>query len=510
MLVIVINAIFALVQERQAEQSVEALSAYMPERTTAMRDGHLVTIDSAELVPGDVILVEEGERVPSDIRLIEGELELDMSALTGESQPVERSADAIDSDVPKLQARGLAFMGSTVTEGEARGVVFATGMHTELGRIASMSQSVEEEPSPLEREVRRLCQLIAAIAVAMAILFVPIAHFGADLSLTDSVVLAIGLLAGQVPEGLMPAITLSLAVAVRSLAKQGAVVKQMSAVETLGTTDVICTDKTGTLTENRMRPVAVWTQTRVNDMTGEHDNRSDGRSDDAALPALGRAVVACNNAHLEESGDYVGDPTEVGLMQIGQELGASVDDEERDQNRIALYHFDSGLKLMSTADRVSEERWLHTKGAPEAVLNRCESAMSADRDAIPLDEDRRRSIDAQISEWSGEGMRLIAVAQRRLPDDEPPPKDRDEVEQQLTLLGIISMEDPPRAAVPGAISSCHDGRDPNPRDHRRPPAHGRGDRPSCGRRHRQRTANGHGRQDRHDAAERADGTALGR
>ena len=155
-LVIVINAIFALVEERQAEQSVEALSAYMPERTTAMRDAHVVTIDVAELVPGDVILVEEGERVPADIRLIEAELELDMSALTGESQPVQRCAEMLDSGVPKLEARDLAFMGSTVTEGEARGVVFATGMRTELGRIASMSQSVEEEPSPLEREVRRL------------------------------------------------------------------------------------------------------------------------------------------------------------------------------------------------------------------------------------------------------------------------------------------------------------------------------------------------------------------
>ena len=454
-LVIVINAIFALVEERQAEQSVEALSAYMPERTTAMRDAHVMTIDVAELVPGDVILVEEGERVPADIRLIEAELELDMSALTGESQPVQRCAEMVDSGVPKLEARDLAFMGSTVTEGEARGVVFATGMRTELGRIASMSQSVEEEPSPLEREVRRLCELIAVIAVAMAILFVPIAHFGAGLSLTDSVVLAVGLLAGQVPEGLMPAITLSLAVAVRSLAKQGAVVKHMSAVETLGTTDVICTDKTGTLTENRMRPVAVWTQTRVNDMTAAHDNGSDGRSDDAALPAVGRAVVACSNAHLEESGDYVGDPTEVGLMQIGRELGASVDDEERDQNRIALYHFDSGLKLMSTADQVGEERWLHTKGAPEAVLNRCETVMGADGETIPLDEDRRRSIDAQISEWSGEGMRLIAVAQRRLPDDEPPPKERDEVERQMTLLGVVSMEDPPRAEAAAAIASCH-------------------------------------------------------
>jgi calcium-translocating P-type ATPase len=457
-LVILINAIMALAEERQAERSVEALSAYLPQRTAAIRDGHVVTIDVAELVPGDIILAEEGERVPADVRLIEGSLELDMSALTGESQPVLRSAELVDVGVPRLQARSLAFMGATCTEGDARGVVFATGMHSELGRIASMSQRVEVEKSPLEREVRRLSWLIAAIAVTLAVAFVPIGQVSAGLSLRDSVVFAVGLLAGQVPEGLLPAITLSLAVAVRSLAKEGAVVKRLSAVETLGTADVICTDKTGTLTENRMRPVMVWTHNGRTDLTGRHDGVADGRSDDAALPALARAVVACNNAHLEDSDpahpEYVGDPTEVGLMLTGQALGASTDDEDREHNRIALYHFDPALKLMSTADQVGGERWLHTKGAPEAVLSRCESVMRADGQSIPLDEDRRRSIDAQVEEWTGEGMRLIAVAERRLSDG-PPPSDREQVETALTLLGMAEMEDPPRPEVAGAVASCH-------------------------------------------------------
>ena len=455
-LVILINAVMALAEERQAQRSVDALSSYLPERTTALRDGNLVTIDVSELVPGDIILVEEGERVPADVRLIEGALEVDMSALTGESLPVERSADVVDTGVPKLEARNLAFMGSTVTEGEARAAVFSTGMHTELGRIASMSQGVEEEQTPLEREVTRLSWLIAGIAVVMGIAFVPIAYFGAGLSLHDSVLLAVGLLAGQVPEGMLPAITLALSWAVRDLAKQGAVVKRLSAVETLGTTDVICTDKTGTLTQNRMRPVAVWTQAGVTAMHGADGADSDGHVSDAALAAVGRAVVACNNARREESGEWIGDPTEVGLMQTAEELGVSADEEDRERNRIALYHFDSKLKLMSTADQVGEERWLHIKGAPEAVLGRCDTVLSADGQATPLDDDRRRSIDAQIGEWSGEGMRLIAVAERRLPDDDPAPKERDEVEQHLTLLGVVSMEDPPRPEVAGAVSSCHE------------------------------------------------------
>jgi E1-E2 ATPase/Cation transporter/ATPase, N-terminus len=176
-LVIVINAAMALIQERQAERSVEALSAYLPQRTTVTRDGHLATVAASELVPGDIIELEEGERIPADVRLIEGTIELDMSALTGESEPVLRAAEMVDAGVPRLQARGLAFMGTTCTEGEARAVVFATGMHTELGRIASVSQRVGVGRSPLERQVRKLSWLIAAVGVALSIAFVPIAVF---------------------------------------------------------------------------------------------------------------------------------------------------------------------------------------------------------------------------------------------------------------------------------------------------------------------------------------------
>lgn len=358
-LVILINATMALFQEQQAERAVEALSAYLPQRTTAMRDGHLAEIDAPDLVPGDIIVLEEGERVPADTRLVEGAVELDMSALTGESQPLMRSAEAADDHVPRLQARGLAFMGATCTEGEARAVVFATGMHTELGRVASMSQSVKEERSPLEKQVRKLSWLIAAVAVALSLAFIPIALIAAHLSLKNAVTFAVGLLAGTVPEGLLPVITLALAVSVRNLAKRGAVVKRLSAVETLGTTDVICTDKTGTLTENRMRPISASTQTGLTDLTAPDDQSADGRAEDPTLRALACAVVACNNAHLEDSGENIGDPTEIGLMLTGRALGASTSDEERESNRIALYHFDPVLKLMCL---VAEAQSYATRG----------------------------------------------------------------------------------------------------------------------------------------------------
>ncbi len=294
-IVILVNAAFAFAQEMQAERAVEALAEYMPERARVLRDGQPRELPAAELAPGDVILLGEGERVSADARLLEGALEVDVSTLTGESIPVFRSADYADTQVPQIQARDLVFSGTTCTEGEARAVVFATGMRTELGRIAAHSQRVEREESPLERQVRRVAWLIAAIAVAMGIAFVPLAVFGAGLSIADSVVFAIGLLVGNVPEGLLPVITLALAVCVRDLVRRGALVKRLSAVETLGSTDVICTDKTGTLTENRMEVTAVWTPSGMlaleaapvpGEVRGE-------------LVEMAATMADCNNARLE-------------------------------------------------------------------------------------------------------------------------------------------------------------------------------------------------------------------
>jgi calcium-translocating P-type ATPase len=454
LLVIFLNAGFALAQELQAERAVEALSTYLPQRTEVLRDGHPVGLDVSQLVPGDVVLLEEGERVPADVRLIDGAVELDMSTLTGESAPVLRSAEQVDVDVPRLAARDLAFMGATCTEGEARAVVFATGMHTELGRIAALSQRVDVERSPLERQVRKVAWLIAGVAVAMAIAFVPIAVFAAGLSIENAVVFGVGLLAGNVPEGLLPVITLALAVAVASLAKRGAVVKRLSAVETLGSTDVICTDKTGTLTENRMRPAAVWTY-GLAELEPLEEATTVGRARDAALRALAQGVVACNNAWLEASGEPVGDPTEVALMLTGRALGVSTDADHRGRNRVALYHFDPHLKLMSTADRVAGECRLHTKGAPEAVLARCESVLGSDGRQVGLEAPLRQAIDERVQRASAQGMRLIAVATRPLSEGAPP-KQRDRAETGLTLLGLVAMEDPPRPEVADAVASCHE------------------------------------------------------
>ncbi len=457
-LVIMLNAAFAFVQELQAERAVEALAGYMPQRVTVLRDGTPHVIEVTGLVPGDVVLLEEGARIAADMRLLSGAVEVDMSALTGESVPVTRSAEVHDRAVPRLQARDLVFSGTICTGGEARAVAFATAMHTELGRIAALSERVREDPSPLEVQVRRVAWLIAAIAVAMASGFVPVAIFAAGLSVHNSVVFAVGLLAGNVPEGLLPVITLALAVAVRLLARRGALVKRLSAVETLGSTDVICTDKTGTLTENRMRPVEAWLcGLAVRLDAGPWP----GPPPAPGLSALAEAAARCNNARLGDRGQAAGDPTEVALLEAARYLAADVDPDHREESRLHQYNFDPQLKLMTTLDRgLDRDCWLHTKGAPEAVLPRCASLLSGGGAEEPLQDGQRAQITRQVEAYAHQGLRVLALARRAAPAEPPAPASRqpmprEDAERNLCFLGLITMFDPPRPEAADAISRCH-------------------------------------------------------
>ena len=452
-LVIVLNAAFAFVQELQAERAVEALAGYMPQHATVLRDGATRVIEAVALVPGDVVLLEEGERIAADMRLLFGAVEVDLSTLTGESVPVLRSAEFQDADVPRLVARDLVFSGTTCIGGEAQAVVFATGMRTELGRIAALTERVKEEPSPLERQVRRVAWLIAGIAVGMAIAFVPIAIVGAGLSVKNSVVFAVGLLAGNVPEGLLPVITLALAVAVRLLARRGALVKRLSAVETLGSTDVICTDKTGTLTENRMRPIAAWTADGAAAIEANGAQPPAGAGT-PALAALAESAAACNNARLEPDGHVTGDPTEVALLQAARALGADVDADRRDRRRLHRYSFDPQLKLMTTLELRSGSEWLDTKGAPEEVLSRCVTVLAGDASERSLDAAQRECIMHRVEAYAQEGLRVLALARRNLPGGAAVPS-REEAERELCFLGLVTMLDPPRPEVRDAIARCH-------------------------------------------------------
>ena len=450
--VIFVNALFAFVQELQAERAVEALAAYLPSEARVVRDGEELRIPTTELVPGDVLLIEEGERISADARLLKGSLEIDMSTLTGESAPVDRDAEFADTGVPRLEARDLVFSGTSCVEGEARALVYATGMHTELGRIATLSQRVTSEASPLENQVRKVAWLIALIAVGGAIAFIPIATLVAGLSISDAIVFAVGLLVGLVPEGLLPVITLALAVGARDLVRRGAVVKRLSAVETLGSTNVICTDKTGTLTENRMSATSIWTPSGSLSLE-EGDPGTKDAADPAQIRGLATAMVACNNAHLDDgTGKLVGDPTEVAIMEAAGHVGVHVDAAERERGRRALFHFDPSLRLMSTVDQRAGGLWVDTKGAPEAVLPRC-SSIAANGAARQLDAGERERVQSVVDEYARQGLRVLAIAERGSLGNAP--QKRAEAETELTFLGLVAMLDPPRQEVAAAVESCH-------------------------------------------------------
>jgi calcium-translocating P-type ATPase len=451
--VIFVNAIFAFIQELQAERAVEALAAYLPSEARVVRDGRETRVPATELVPGDLLLIEEGERISADARLLEGSLEIDMSTLTGESAPVDRNAAVEDTGVPLLEARDLVFSGTSCVEGEARALVYATGMHTELGRIATLSQRVTSEASPLENQVRKVAWLIALIAVVGAIAFIPVATLVAGLSVSDSIVFAVGLLVGLVPEGLLPVITLALAVGARDLVRRGAVVKRLSAVETLGSTDVICTDKTGTLTENRMKATSIWTPSGSLSLA-DAEPVSGAEQDAARLRELATVMVACNNAHPDDgTGELIGDPTEVAILEAAAGVDVGLDAAGRERDRRALFHFDPSLRLMSTVDERGGRLWVDSKGAPEAVLPRCRS-IAADGEDRPLSHDERARIQSVVDGYAAEGLRVLAVAERDLDGGRVPEK-REEAESDLTLLGLVAMFDPPRPEVEGAVDSCH-------------------------------------------------------
>ncbi|MCC6831807.1 MAG: cation-transporting P-type ATPase [Thermoleophilia bacterium] len=452
--VILMNAVFAFAQERQAARAVEALRRYLPQRVRVLRDGVRCDADGAVLVPGDVVLIEEGDRIPADLRLLDGALDIDMSPLTGESQAVLRSADLADTEGPLLEAREMVFSGSSCVGGEGRGLVVATGMQTELGRIAALSEGVQAGPSPLEAEVRRVAWLIAIVAVGAGLAFLPVGWLAAGLPLADAARFTIGLIVANVPEGLLPTITLALAAGVAGLARRGALVKRLSAVETLGSTTVICTDKTGTLTENRMQAVRVWTP------AGEADLEAGTPPDPAAAPLLGllgRAIAAASTAELdpERAGRSRGEATEVGMLEAARALGVDTAVDRRERHRERLNRFDPRLRLMSSIDaREDGDLTVHVKGAPEEVLRRCTAMAGAGEDA-PLDPDAVAAVARVMEDWAAGGLRVLAVARRRLPPGSPIPAEREDAERDLTLLGLVALFDPPRAGVADAVARCH-------------------------------------------------------
>ncbi len=446
--VVIVNAVVAFAQERHAERAVEMLRGYLPQAARVLRGGRLSEIPAREVVPGDVVVIDEGARIPADARLLEGSVEIDLSSLTGESVTVTRAAQLIDVNAPLLRTRDVVFSGTNCVGGNATAVVFATGMRTELGRIAALSERVSHERSPLERQVLRLAEVIAVVGLVAALTFLALGIFAAKLPAGDALAFSIGLLVANVPEGLLPTLTLALALAVRVLARTGALVKRLSAVETLGAATVICTDKTGTLTANRMTVTELWRLGKSERITGDGAALSREQWKSAA-----RVMSACNLATVnpDEPEHGLGDPTEVALLRAAGVLGEEVDEDVRRLRRRAIFRFDPDLKLMSTVED-GEGSVVYTKGAPEEVLARCDFVLDADDEVRPLSRAIRERVFSAVEEHAGRGLRVLALGRRPLDGDVT--EQRDVIERGLTFVGLVGLFDPPRSEVPAAIASC--------------------------------------------------------
>ena len=453
--VIAINAAFSFFQEYRAERAMQALRRLLPATAWVFRDGQTQPVPRRELVPGDVLLIEEGEQVPADARLIEAiDLRVDNSSLTGEAQPKRRVAEAV-TDGHTLDIANLVFAGTTVLSGHGRAVIYATGMKTEFGRIAQLVTTVEPGLSPLQREIAHVTRVVALLSLAMgAVVFAIGLSMG--LGLWVSSIFGIGIIAANVPEGLLPTVTLALAMGSQRMAGRKALIKHLTSVETLGCTTVICTDKTGTLTENRMRVERLYVD------GVEIESRPDclmlrghllGSQDMELWQPLVDAITLCNNARRIRRTDgrpgIAGDPTEVALVEFALDHGLL---HGRQPARMGELPFDADRKRMSTLHWIRGRLVAYTKGAPETVLSLC-ARVHRRGETVSMTDDDRQNILTHSRSFAQQAYRVLAVATRDIERGHES-LTVETVEQDLTFLGLVAMLDPPHREVPDAVARC--------------------------------------------------------
>ncbi len=427
--VIIINAIFTFIQEYRAEKALEALKKLLPFTIAVIRNGEELEAPAELVVPGDLVRLAEGNKVPADLRLIEANgLKVNNASLTGESEPVLRRTGPIEGD--PINSPNIAFAGTTIVSGNGVGVVYATGMRTEFGRIALLTETVTPGLSPLQKEIVRLTRIVAAIATVTGVLFLSIGYLSGR-TFWENFLFAVGIIVANVPEGLLPTVTLALAMGSQRMAKRNALIKTLTAVETLGSVSVICTDKTGTLTRNEMA-VKRWGVL--------------GKASADAEQRLLLAALLCNNTR-EAGGALKGDPTEVALFRAARERAGGVNPD-----RLGEFPFDAERKRMSTVNTVDNTVTVMTKGAPESVLAVCDRCMKEGA-VLAFDETLRREAVALYHSFMDQGLRVLAFSYRPLKTGEQV-LSKEEAERNMIFSGLIGLEDPPRPEVAQAIAKC--------------------------------------------------------
>ena len=435
--VVLLNSVLGVVQESKAEAAIEALQTMTAATSKVLRDGKITVLHSTDLVPGDVVILEAGDAVPADGRLLESaSLKIEEAALTGESVPVNKTAETIsaEGDVPLGDRKNMCYMGSTVVYGRGSAVITATGMDTEMGKIAGVLARTEQEETPLQRKLTQLGKTLSYLVLAICVfIFVFDLLVEGDYSLEailKTFMVAVSLAVAAIPEGLATVVTVVLSIGVTNMSKRGAVIRRLTAVETLGCTQVICSDKTGTLTQNKMTVV---------DHTGPQR-------------LLATAMALCSDAAWTEEGAQ-GEPTEAALVNFAAEAGLKKPLLEEQQPRVAEAPFDSSRKMMSTVHQIDGGFIQYTKGAPDEVLRLCTCYIDSG-EMRPMTEEKRRAILLENKAMADRALRVLAAAQRSWGDKLPEDISPETLEQDLCFIGLAGMIDPVRPEVKDAIHQC--------------------------------------------------------
>ena len=447
--VLILNAILGTVQYLKAEKSLESLKAMSSPTAKVLRGGKRMEIPSAEVVPGDIVLLEAGDMVVADGRILENfSLKVNESSLTGESEGVDKTADAIDADQVALgDQKNMVFSGSLVTYGRATVLVTGTGMHTELGKIAALMNQTQQRKTPLQQSLDSFSAKLAIVILVISALVFALSVFRTGMSILDSLMFAVALAVAAIPEALSSIVTIVLAMGTQKMARQNAIIKDLKAVESLGSVSVICSDKTGTLTQNKMTPQKIYadgTLLEGNDLK---------LANDVQRLLLKAALLASDATNDEENGTSIGDPTEVALVMLGEQFGV-VEEEYRAQHpRLGELAFDSDRKLMSTLHDIDGTPTLFTKGAMDVLLSRSQWLLTS-AGKVELTAERKEEIARVNMELSTEGLRVLAFAYRELDSVRPLTL---EDENDFTFIGLISMIDPPRPEAIQAVDDAKQG-----------------------------------------------------
>ena len=462
---VVINAFIGFIQEGKAEAALDAIRAMLSPRATVMRDGAWQEIDAAELVPGDLVRLDAGDRVPADLRLVAvRNLRVEEAALTGESVPVDKSTDPAPLDAPLGERHGMAYSGTLVVQGQASGIVVATGGATELGKINSLLAAIPPLNTPLLRQIDRFGRALALVILAAAAATFALGTLVRGHPAADMFMMVVALVASAIPEGLPALMTITLALGVQRMARQKAIVRRLPAVEALGSVTVICSDKTGTLTRNEMTVQRVVCGGHVFDVGGVGyapvgDFTIDGRRIDIAhYPALAEAIragVLCNDARLAVDGEGLwrveGDPTEGALLVLGRKADPDGKTAAEAPPRIDSIPFESENRFMATHHRDGDGgEWIYVKGAPERILDMCRHQRGREGDR-PLDVDYWRRM---ATDTAAQGLRLLALAVKRTAPAGGT-LGLDDVAEGFTLLALVGIIDPPREEAIEAVAECH-------------------------------------------------------